>query len=54
MLAVFTLTVVDETVVYTSLSLFSQRPAPLPDFIGLTIVKALINAPFGWLIKPGK
>ena len=54
MLAVFTLTVFDETVIYTSLSLFSQRPAPLPDFITLTLVKALINAPFGWLIRPGK
>ncbi|MEC4684826.1 MAG: rod shape-determining protein MreD [Nitrospirota bacterium] len=54
MLAVFALTVVDETVVYTSLSLFSQSPAPLQDFIALTIVKALINAPFGWLIRPEK
>ncbi len=49
MLAVFAL---DETVVYTSLSIFSQRPAPLQDFIALTFVKALINAPFGWLIRP--
>jgi len=54
MLAVFTLTVVDETVIYTSLSLFSQRPAPFQDFIALTFVKALINAPFGWLIRPGR
>ncbi|HEC98301.1 MAG TPA: rod shape-determining protein MreD [Nitrospirae bacterium] len=52
MLAVFALTIVDETVVYTSLSIFSQRPAPLQDFIALTFVKALINAPFGWLIRP--
>ncbi len=54
MLAVFTLTVVDETVIYTSLSLFSQSPAPFQDFLALTFVKALINAPFGWVIKPGK
>ncbi len=54
MLAVFALTVFDETVIYTSLSLFAQRPAPLLDFITLTLVKALINAPFGWLIRPEK
>ncbi|VAX30847.1 hypothetical protein MNBD_NITROSPIRAE02-83 [hydrothermal vent metagenome] len=54
MFAVFTLTVFDETVVYTSLSLFSQSPAPFRDFLALTFVKALINAPFGWLIRPGK
>ncbi|GMT47564.1 MAG: hypothetical protein IEMM0007_1130 [bacterium] len=54
MLAVFTLTVFDETVIYTSLSLFAQRPAPFQDFLALTLVKALINAPFGWLIRPGK
>ncbi|HEB75722.1 MAG TPA: rod shape-determining protein MreD [Nitrospirae bacterium] len=54
MLAVFTLTVIDETVVYTSLALFSQRPAPVLDFLALTLLKASINAPFGWLLRTGK
>ncbi|NOZ25830.1 MAG: rod shape-determining protein MreD [Nitrospirae bacterium] len=54
MLAVFTLTIVDETVVYTSLALFSQRPAPVQDFLLLTLLKAAVNAPFGWLIRAGK
>ena len=52
--SVFTLTMIDETVVYVSLSLFSQRPAPLQDFVAMAFIKALINAPFGLLIKPEK
>ncbi len=52
MLAVFVLTIVDEAVIYTSLTLFSEAPAPLKDFVGIALGKALINAPFGWMIRP--
>lgn len=50
--SVFVLTFVDEFVVYLSLSLFSQSPSLFQDFITLGAIKALINAPFGILIKP--
>lgn len=52
MLAVFVLTIVDEAVIYTSLTIFFEAPAPLKDFVGIALVKALINAPFGWMIRP--
>ncbi len=51
-LSIFALTVVDETVIYTSLSLFSQPPVPLRDFVVTVLIKALVNAPFGGLIRP--
>jgi rod shape-determining protein MreD len=50
-LSVFFITIIDEIIIYLSLSIFSHQPAVLTNFILASVIKGLINSPFGGIIK---
>ncbi len=51
--SVFLFTVLDELIVYLSLTIFSNQPTGLKEFAFAAILKGLINSPIGGFIKRG-
>lgn len=51
--SLFILTVIDEVILYLSVSFFYSTPAPFYNFMSMALIKASVNAPFGLIIRPG-
>jgi rod shape-determining protein MreD len=53
-ISVFILSFADEAIIFLSLTLFSQQPAPLQDFLMMALFKSAINSPAGGFIRPNE
>ncbi|HHN65531.1 MAG TPA: rod shape-determining protein MreD [Nitrospirae bacterium] len=49
--SVFLITIVDELIIYASMTIFSHQPLPFSSFATASLIKALVNSPFGGIIK---
>jgi|Deesub1362B_J571_1020462.scaffolds.fasta_scaffold00010_149 rod shape-determining protein MreD len=48
---IFLMTLVDEAVVYLSLTLFVKKPVPFENFLLFALISAIVNTPAGAFIK---
>jgi len=51
-ISIFLLSMIEETIVYFSLTIFSKGPTSFQEFLMMSFIRSIINIPAGRFIKP--